>query len=182
MEREKISTILIEKEEIERVIRHLGREITKSYQEEKESLHKEPLMVVGLLKGSFIFMADLIRQIELPLTVEFMGVASYGDGKKSSGDVKIVMDLDSSVENRHLLLVEDIVDTGRTFAKVIRMLHNRKPKSLKVCTLLSKPSCRVVDVPVDFCGKEIENEFVVGYGLDYAQRFRNLPYIGVLGE
>jgi hypoxanthine phosphoribosyltransferase len=109
-----------------------------------------------------------------------MTVSSYGDGTVSSGDVKVVMDLDSSVENRDILLVEDIVDTGRTFAKVIRMLQNRKPRSLRVCTFLNKPAARLVEVKIDFLGVDIDNEFVVGYGLDHSQRYRNLPFVGVI--
>ncbi len=125
-------------------------------------------------------MADLIRQIKVPLIVDFMTVSSYGDGTVSTGDVKIIMDLDDSIEGRDVLLVEDIVDTGNTFKKVIRMLGNRNPKSLRTCTFLSKPSRRVVDVSVDFCGREVPDEFVCGYGLDYDQKFRELPYVGIL--
>ncbi len=108
------------------------------------------------------------------------GASGPGPSAPASGDVKLVMDLDKSIENRHVLLVEDIVDTGNTFSKIIRMMNNRKPKSLRICTFLSKPECRKVPVHIDFCGQEIPNEFVVGYGLDFAQRYRNLPYVGVL--
>lgn len=170
-----IVKILIDEDEIARLVDRLGAEITACYGEISEDL-----VVIGLLRGSFIFMADLVRRIKLPLVVDFLGVSSYGDGTVSSGDVKLVMDLDKSIENRHVLLVEDIVDTGNTFSKIIRMMNNRKPKSLKICTFLSKPECRKVPVHIDFCGQEIPNEFVVGYGLDYAQRYRNLPYVGVL--
>ncbi len=170
-----ISKILVPEDELRRTVGRLAAAINLSYRD----LEKE-LMVVGLLRGSFIFMADLVRQLEVPLVVDFMTLSSYGDGTVSSGDVKVVMDLDSSIENRDVLLVEDIVDTGRTFSKVVRMLQNRNPRSLKVCSLLSKPSARVVEVHIDFCGLEIANEFAVGYGLDYRQRFRNLPYIGVI--
>jgi hypoxanthine phosphoribosyltransferase len=170
-----VTRILVDEEEVRRTVARLAGEINAYYRD----LQAE-LLVVGLLRGSFIFMADLVRQIELPLMVDFMTISSYGDGTVSSGDVKVVMDLDSSIEGRDVLLVEDIVDTGRTFSKVIRMLNNRNPRSLKVCTLLSKPSARVVEVPIDFCGLEIANEFAVGYGLDYQQRYRNLPYVGVL--
>jgi hypoxanthine phosphoribosyltransferase len=170
-----ISRILVTEEEIGRLVTRLAGEITACYQGRREEL-----MVVGLLRGSFIFMADLVRQINVPLVVDFMTLSSYGDGTVSSGDVKVVMDLDSSIEGRDVLLVEDIVDTGRTFSKVIRMLGNRNPRSLRVCSLLSKPSARVVEVRIDFCGVEIADEFVVGYGLDYRQRYRNLPFVGVL--
>ena len=171
----KITKILVSEEEVREAVVRLGAEITAYY----GRLDQE-LMVIGLLRGSFIFMADLVRQIKIPLVVDFMTVASYGDGTVSSGDVKVVMDLDSSIEGRDVLLVEDIVDTGRTFSKVIRMMRNRNPHSLKTCTFLNKPQARVVDIPIDFCGVNIPNEFAVGYGLDYAQGYRNLPYVGVL--
>jgi hypoxanthine phosphoribosyltransferase len=125
-------------------------------------------------------MADLVRQIKIPLVVDFLTLSSYGDGTVSSGDVKVVMDLNSSIEDRDVLLVEDIVDTGRTFSKVIRMMRNRNPRSLKVCTFLNKSEARIVDLDIDFCGIDIPNEFAVGYGLDYAQGYRHLPYVGVL--
>jgi hypoxanthine phosphoribosyltransferase len=172
-----IVKILVSEEEISKLVEKLGRQITAFYGREEADL-----LVIGLLRGSFVFMADLVRQIKLPLTLDFMALSSYGDGTVSSGDVKVVMDLDTSVEKKDVLIVEDIVDTGRTFSKVIRMLKNRNPRSLKVCTFLNKPECRVVDVTVDFCGVDIPNEFVVGYGLDFAQEYRNLPYIGVLDK
>lgn len=170
-----ITKILVAEDEIRAIVQRLGAEITEYYQD----IDKQ-LMVIGLLRGSFIFMADLVRQIEVPLVVDFMTLSSYGDGTVSSGDIKVVMDLDSSIEGRDVLLVEDIVDTGRTFSKVIRMLRNRNPRSLKTCTFLNKPAARQVDIQIDFCGVDIPNEFAVGYGLDYAQMYRNLPYVGVL--
>lgn len=170
-----ITKILVSEEEIKKTVQRLGMEITAYYGQ----LDRE-LIVIGLLRGSFIFMADLVRQIKTPLVVDFMTLASYGDGTVSSGDVKVVMDLDSSIENRDVLLVEDIVDTGRTFSKVIRMMRNRNPRSLKICAFLSKPSARTVDIDIDFCGVDIPDEFAVGYGLDYAQNYRQLPYVGVL--
>ena len=175
MDQSKIAKVLVSEEEVKSIVERLGREINEHYQG-----IDSPLLVVGLLRGSFIFMADLVRQIKVPMTVDFLTVSSYGDGTESSGDVKVVLDIDTSVENRHVLLVEDIVDTGRTFAKIIRMMRNRNPRSLKVCTFLSKPAARVTDVEIDFCGCDIPNEFAVGYGLDYAQGYRNLPYVGVL--
>lgn len=175
MKKQEITKILVSEEEVKATVQRLGAEITSHYGE-----LEKPLMVIGLLRGSFIFMADLVREIPFPLVVDFMTVSSYGDGTVSSGDVKVVMDLDSSIEGRDVLLVEDIVDTGRTFSKVIRMMRNRNPRSLKVCTFLNKQESRLVDVAIDFCGVEIPNEFAVGYGLDYAQEYRNLPYIGVL--
>ena len=175
MQEPNITKILVAEDEIRAIVERLGAEITDHYRDIDGHL-----MVVGLLRGSFIFMADLVRQIEVPLVVDFMTLSSYGDGTVSSGDIKVVMDLDSSIEDRDVLLVEDIVDTGRTFSKVIRMLRNRNPRSLKICTFLNKPAARQVDIQIDFCGVDIPNEFAVGYGLDYAQMYRNLPYVGVL--
>ena len=175
MQLQGITKILVSEEEVHHTVQRLGAEITAHYGQ----LERE-LIVVGLLRGSFIFMADLVRQIKTPLVVDFMTLASYGDGTVSSGDVKVVMDLDSSIEDRDVLLVEDIVDTGRTFSKVIRMMRNRNPRSLKICAFLNKPASRIVDIHLDFCGVDIPNEFAVGYGLDYAQCYRQLPYIGVL--
>ncbi|MGL1930818.1 MAG: hypoxanthine phosphoribosyltransferase [Desulfotalea sp.] len=167
--------VMISKEEISTIVKRLGKEVTDAYGELPDEL-----VVVGLLRGSFVFMADLVREIDTPLIVDFMSVSSYGDGTISTRDVKVVMDLDTSIEGRDVLIVEDIVDTGNTFSKILTMLGNRSPRSLKVCSFLSKPSRREIDVPVDFVGQEIADEFVVGYGLDYAQRYRNLPYIGVV--
>jgi hypoxanthine phosphoribosyltransferase len=171
-----ITEILVTEEQIQETVKRLGAEITEHFKNTEREL-----IVVGLLRGSFVFMADLVRQIKLPLVVDFMTVSSYGDGTVSSGDVKIIMDLDMSIENRDVMLVEDIVDTGNTFSKVIRMMNNRNPKSLSICTFLNKPECRTADVHVDFCGMDVPNKYVVGYGLDSAQKYRNLPYIGVLG-
>ncbi|PID77649.1 MAG: hypoxanthine phosphoribosyltransferase [Deltaproteobacteria bacterium] len=174
---EQITKTLITQEEIVGIVAGLGRQITEAYQGIEDNL-----IVVGLLRGSFIFMADLVRTIKVPLVVDFLTVSSYGSGTVSSGDVKIVLDLDTAIENRDVLLVEDIVDTGNTFKKVIHMLQNRKPRSLKTCAFLSKPSRRKVEVEIDFCGRVIPDEFVCGYGLDFNQRFRELPYVGVLGN
>jgi len=170
-----IARVLITEDEIKTTVGRLGAEITACYKGMTEEL-----VVIGLLRGSFVFMADLIRQIKLPLVVDFMAVSTYGDGTVSSGDVKVAMDLDQSIEGRDILLVEDIVDTGNTFSKIIRMMNNRNPRSVRVCTFLDKPSRRTAHVDIDFCGITIPNEFVCGYGLDYAQRYRNLPYVGVL--
>ena len=171
-----IERVLIPVEEIQEVVARLGREITACYNKE-ENLD---LVVIGLLRGSFIFMADLVREIKLPLVVDFMTVSSYGDGTESTGDVKVVMDLDQSIEGKDVLMVEDIIDTGNTFNKVINVIRNKSPRSINICTFLSKPSRRVVDVSIDFCGMEIPDEFVCGYGLDFSQKYRNLPYVGVL--
>ncbi|MFV0436713.1 MAG: hypoxanthine phosphoribosyltransferase [Desulfopila sp.] len=170
-----IQEILVSQDEIRKTVARLGREISDHYRDIEDDL-----LVIGLLRGSFIFMADLVRQIRVPLIVDFMTVSSYGDGTVSSGDVKIIMDLDTSIENRDVLMVEDIVDTGNTFSKVIRMMNNRKPRSLAICSFLNKPECRTAAVDINFCGMDIPNKFVVGYGLDYGQKYRNLPYVGVL--
>lgn len=173
-EYEHISTMISE-QEVQKIVARLGKEVSEAYGELPQEL-----VVVGLLRGSFIFMADLVRVVDTPLIVDFMSVSSYGDGTVSSRDVKVVMDLDTSIEGRDVLVVEDIVDTGNTFSKILTMLSNRNPRSLKVCSFLNKPSRREIEVPVDFCGKEIPDEFVVGYGLDHGQLYRNLPYIGVI--
>ena len=169
--------VLISEDEITHIVNILGIEITEIYKDSKSEL-----IVVGLLRGSFIFMADLVRQIKLPLITDFMTLSSYGSGTVSSGDVKVVMDLDESIEGKDILLVEDIIDTGNTISKVVNMLENRNPASLKICTLLNKPSRRIVDVDIDFCGVDIPDEFVCGYGLDFDQKYRNVPYIGVYGD
>jgi len=173
---EKVSKILISEAEIQGIVAKLGQQITLYYQNSTQ-----PLIVVGLLRGSFVFMADLVRQIQLPVITDFMTVSSYGDSTESSGNIKIIMDLDESIQGRDILLVEDIIDTGRTLSKVVELLKSRQPSSMKICTLLNKPSRREIDIQVDFSGIEIPDEFVVGYGLDYAQEYRNLPYVGVLG-
>ena len=169
-----LGKVLLSQEELREIVERLGREITATYQGSKNEL-----LVIGLLRGSFLFMADLVREIKLPMTTDFMTVSSYGDDVVSSGNVKVVMDLDESITGCDVLLVEDIIDTGNTFSKVIRMLENRDPASLKICTLLNKPSRREVEVKIDFCGMDIPDEFVCGYGLDFAQKYRNVPYVGI---
>ncbi len=169
-----IGKVLISKEEIKEIVDRLGREITACYKDSDKEL-----IVVGLLRGSFIFMADLVREIKCPMVTDFLTISSYGDATVSSGDVKVVMDLDESIDGRDVLMVEDIIDTGNTFSKVIRMLENRNPASLRICTLLDKPSRRTEEIRIDFCGVKIPDEFVCGYGLDYAQKYRNVPYIGI---
>jgi hypoxanthine phosphoribosyltransferase len=175
---EHIERVLIDTQEIKTIVARLGDEITAHYR----ALETFDLIVVGLLRGSFVFAADLVRVINLPLIMDFMTVSSYGDETASTGNVKVVMDLDESIEGKDVLMVEDIIDTGNTFAKVLRLMHHRRPRTLKICTFLNKPSRRLVDVPIDFCGRTIEDEFVCGYGLDFAQRYRNLPYVGVLSR
>jgi hypoxanthine phosphoribosyltransferase len=153
-------------------VKELGEQITQEY-EGKE------LCIVGILKGSFPFMADLMRHIDLPLICEFIGISSYGDDTKSSGVVQITADLTSPIEDTHVLIVEDIIDTGLTMRYLLDNFATRKPSSVKVCTLLEKPENNEVKVPIDYVGFQIPNEFVIGYGLDFAGKFRNLPFIGV---
>jgi hypoxanthine phosphoribosyltransferase len=169
-----LKKIHLTKKEIEEIVARLGREITECYKDSDKEL-----VVIGLLRGSFIFMADLVREIKLPLVTDFMTISSYGDRTVSSGDVKVVMDLDESITGRDVLMVEDIIDTGNTFSEVVRLLTSRNPASLRICTLLNKPSRRKVEVKIDFCGIDIPDKFVCGYGLDYAQKFRNVPYVGI---
>ena len=160
---------LFDESTIARRIKELGEQITRDY-------GGEPVLVVSVLKGAFIFTADLVRQIKVPLEVDFIGLSSY-EGTQSTGHVRITSDLSSKIEGRHVLLVEDIVDTGKTLDFLRDMFSLRKPKSLRVCALLSKPEAHQMKTPVDYTGFEITREFVIGYGLDLDQRFRELPYI-----
>ena len=165
--------VLISEEEVSKKIKALAEEISKDY--EGKQVH-----LICVLKGGVFFTCDLAKSITVPVTFDFMSVSSYGDATESSGRIKIVKDLDDSIENKDVLIVEDIIDSGRTLSHLMELLKNRKPKSIKLCTLLDKPSRRVTEVKVDYCGFEIPDEFVVGCGLDYTQRYRNLPYIGVV--
>ena len=167
--------ILISEQDVRSRIADLGQEITNFYQH--KNIHT-PLVVVGLLRGSFMFMADLVREIHLPVEIDFMTTSSYGNAMNSNHDVRISKDLDGDIKGKHVLIVEDIIDTGYTLQKVRDILNLREPSSLTICSLLDKPSRREVDVPVDWVGFTIPDEFVVGYGIDYAQRHRNLGYIG----
>ena len=168
-----IERILISQEEIQVRCKELGKELTEIYQ------NTNPL-VVGVLKGAVPFMADIVRSIDTYLELDFLDVSSYGNATVSSGEVKIVKDLDTNVEGRDLLIVEDIIDSGRTLAYLVDLFKYRKAKSVKIVTLLDKPEGRVVNIEADYVGFNVPNEFVVGYGLDYAEAYRNLPYIGVL--
>ncbi|HDX1086354.1 hypoxanthine phosphoribosyltransferase [Pasteurella multocida] len=166
--------ILISEQDVRARIQTLGREITQYYQQKAV----EKVIVVGLLRGSFMFMADLVRELNLPVEIEFMTTSSYGSGMTTNHDVKISKDLDGDIKGEHVLIIEDIIDTGYTLQKVREILKLREPASLCICTLLDKPSRREVEVPVEWVGFSIPDEFVVGYGIDYAQRYRNLGYIG----
>ena len=169
---DKIS-VLISEEDVEKRIQEIGSAISKEY--EGKCVH-----LICVLKGGVFFACELAKRISVPVTIDFMSVSSYGDDTKSSGVVKIVKDLDQPLEGRDVLIVEDIIDSGRTLSYLVENLKSRGAKTVRLCTLMSKPSRRVVDVPVDYIGYEIPDEFVVGYGLDYAQRYRNLPYVGVV--
>ena len=170
------STVLISQADINRRIATLATEIERDYPQ-GEGVH-----LVAILKGGFMFMADLVRAMSDRVTMDFMAVSSYGKGTTSSGQVRVLKDLDSNVEGRHVILVEDIVDTGLTLHYLQDLLRARAPKSLRTACLLSKPSRRKVDVQVDYIGFTIDDHFVVGYGLDYAEKYRNLPHIAVLQQ
>lgn len=170
-----VAEVLLTEEQIRTRVAELGAEISRDYA-------GKDLMLVCILKGANIFLADLCRQITIPLSYDFVAVSSYGADTKSSGVVRILKDLDESVESKHVLVVEDIVDTGLTLrlSYLLENLKSRRAASVKICTLLDKPSRRRVDLPVDYCGFQVEDKFVIGYGLDYASMYRNLPYVGIL--
>lgn len=171
-----LSSILITKEELDAITTTLAEKITQDYKNSTK-----PLMMVIILKGSINFASDLMRKIPLPMSIEFMKVSSYGAGTKQSGEIKVHLDLKTdNLENYEILIIEDIVDSGRTLSRLTRLLRGRCAESVKTCTLLDKPSRREVEFIPDYCGKVIPDEFVVGYGLDYAEKYRNLPYIGIL--
>lgn len=172
---EPVKDILLTSEQISSRVHELGEQISSDY------LGKD-LVLVGILKGSFIFLADLIRCISIPVSVDFVGISSYGNLTRSTGVVRITKDLDESVEGRNLLVVEDIVDSGRTLSYLLKNLRAKKASSVRVCTLLDKPERREVGVQLHYVGFVIPNEFVVGYGLDYGGLYRNLPHIGILSE
>lgn len=170
-----LKKILITKEEIDKRIRELAEELDRDYQ------GKRPLMV-AVLKGSVMFYTDLLRAMKIPLELDFISISSYGNKTRSSGEVRMIKDLDRSIEGRHVVIVEDIVDSGYTLSYLKRMLFSRRPQSVKICALLDKFERREVPLEPDYKGFDIGNEFVVGYGLDYAEMYRNLPEIGVLKE
>ncbi|ATO34268.1 Hypoxanthine-guanine phosphoribosyltransferase [Dickeya dianthicola RNS04.9] len=165
--------VMISEPEVKARVAELGRQISEHYRNSGNDM-----VLVGLLRGSFVFMADLCRAIDLSHEVDFMTASSYGGGMNSSRDVKILKDLDEDIRGKDVLIVEDIIDSGNTLSKVREILQLREPKSLAICTLLDKPSRREVQVPVEWIGFSIPDEFVVGYGIDYAQRYRHLPFIG----
>lgn len=170
---EDIKEVLVSTEALADRVRELGEAISADY------AGKEILMI-GVLRGAVIFMADLARAVKVPVALDFMAVSSYGASSSSSGVVRILKDLDENIEGKHLLIVEDIIDTGLTLKYLLENLKSRKPASIRICTLLNKPSRRKADVPIDYNGFDVPDYFVVGYGLDYAEKYRNLPFIGVL--
>lgn len=165
--------VLISQEQVEKRVKEMADAINEQFA--GKTVH-----LIGILKGSVFFLCELAKHITVPVTLDFMSVSSYGNGTNSTGVVKLVKDLDESIEGKHIILVEDILDSGRTLSYLVEMLKGRNPQSIQVITLLDKPERRVVDVKLDMCGFQIPDEFVVGYGLDCAQKYRNLPYIGVI--
>lgn len=170
-----VKEVLISREDIEKRVKALGEQITKDYED-------KDILVVGILKGAVIFMSELVQRINKPVAMDFMAVSSYGKSSVSTGEVRIIKDLDDSVEGKHLLIVEDIIDTGYTLQYLVDNLQKRGAKSVKICTFLDKVERRKVDIPVDYVGYEVPDEFIVGYGLDYAEMGRNLPYVAALKE
>jgi hypoxanthine phosphoribosyltransferase len=168
-----VGEILIDEDRLQERIRELGDELSRDYAGRE-------LLLVGVLKGAVFFMADLMRSLTVPCEIDFMAISSYGAATDSSGVVRILKDLDINIEDRHVLVVEDIIDSGLTLSYLLRNLESREPASLEICALLTKPDRREIDVPVRYVGFEIPNKFVIGYGLDFAERYRNLPYVGVL--
>ena len=169
-----IEKVLLSEEQLQEIVKKLGAEITRDYEGKK-------LVIVSVLKGSVIFMADLMREIKIPCSIDFMAVSSYGSGTKSSGVVRIIKDLDTDVvEGADLLIVEDILDSGVTLEYLIKILSARNPSSIKICTLLDKPERRKANIFADYSGAQIPDAFVVGYGLDYDEKYRNLPFVGAL--
>ena len=173
MENRDIKEVLISEEQLAAKVAELGARISKDYEGKK-------LIILGVLKGSVVFMTDLLRHITIPVEMDFMAVSSYGSGTKTSGVVKILKDLDRLIQGYHVLIVEDILDSGMTLSYLTELLRDRNPASIRIATLLDKPDRRKVDIKPDYVGFRIPDEFVVGYGLDYAELYRNLPYVGVL--
>jgi hypoxanthine phosphoribosyltransferase len=170
-----VGEVLVDTEALKARIAELGAEISADYE-------GRDLLLIGVLKGAVFFMADLMRKLTIPCEVDFMAISSYGASTDSSGVVRILKDLDINIEGRHVLVVEDIIDSGLTLSYLMRNLESREPATLEVCALLTKPDRREIDVPVRYVGFEIPNRFVIGYGLDFGERYRNLPYVAVLSD
>lgn len=175
MMRDEIKKVLFTEEDLQLKCKELGEKIAKDYE-------GKDLLVVGVLKGSVLFTSDLIKNIKIPCEIDFMAVSSYGNSTESSGVVRILKDLDNGIEGKDVLIVEDIVDTGNTLSYLKRYLNGRGANSVKIITLLDKPERRTAEVEVDYIGFEVPNEFIVGYGIDYAEKYRNLPFVGILDE
>lgn len=172
---EVIKEIIIDEETIEKKVKEMAKEISDDYRDEE-------LLVVGILKGAIIFMSDLIKAMDIPVKIDFMNVSSYGDSSVSTGEIKILKDLENDVEGKNILIVEDIIDTGYTLEKLTKNLEDRGAKSVKLCAFLDKVDRREVDVHIDYKGYVVPDDFLVGYGLDYAEKYRNLPYVAALKE
>ena len=170
-----VADTLIDRATLQARIAELGAQITRDYAD-------DPPLLVCVLKGAFMFLSDLVRSIDLPIEVDFMAISSYGSGTQTSGIVRIVKDLEISIEGRAVIVIEDIVDSGLTLSYLLKSLQARRPRSLAICALLTKPERREVDMPIRYVGFEIPNRFAIGYGLDHAERYRNLPYVAVLNE
>lgn len=168
-----VSEILFTEEQLAGIVKKMGRRISEDYRDKN-------LFMISVLKGSLIFMADLMRAIDIPCSIDFLSTSSYGSGTTTSGAVRILKDLDCPLEGKDLLVVEDILDSGMTLSFLMKNLSARKPRSIRLCTLLDKPERRKVEITPDYVGAQVPDKFIVGYGLDYAERYRNLPYIGVL--
>jgi hypoxanthine phosphoribosyltransferase len=168
-----VGEILFTEEQLKEIVHRIGAQITEDYKDKN-------LLMVGVLKGSLVFMADLMREIHIPCAIDFLSVSSYGNGTSSSGEVRILKDLDQSLEGKDILVIEDVLDSGNTLSFLLKTLSARNPASIRLCTLLDKPSRRKAQVYPDYIGAEVEDKFIVGYGLDYAEKYRNLSYIGVL--
>ena len=168
-----IEEILYTEEQLAEIVKNIGRRISADYKDKN-------LFMVSVLKGSLIFMADLMRAIDIPCSIDFLSVSSYGNGTSTSGAVRILKDLDSSMEGKDLLVVEDILDSGMTLSYLVENLKARRPASVRICTLLDKPERRKMPIQPDYTGAQVPDEFVVGYGLDFAEKYRNLPYVGIL--
>ena len=168
-----VEEILFTEKQLAEITQKIGAQINEDYKDKN-------LLLVSVLKGSLVFMADLMRQIDIPCAIDFLAVSSYGNSTTSSGEVRILKDLDQSLEGKDILVVEDILDSGNTLSFLLKNLSARKPASIRLCTLLDKPERRKAPIKADYVGAEVEDKFIVGYGLDYAEKYRNLPYIGIL--
>lgn len=173
MKNNDVEKILITKEEVAKRIKELGKSISEDYGD-------KDILCIGILKGSVVFLADLIREIENNVSIDFMTVSSYGNSTETSGNITIKKDLDTDISGKHVLIVEDIIDSGITLSRLKELLLKRNPASLKICTLLNKPERRLADIDVEYIGFDIPNEFIIGFGLDYSEKYRELPFVGVL--